>query len=279
MRGARKGAACFYLYFITLHTRGARQMTGNMKTFTVTIGRDIPQASALGYPCAWLVCTADSGQLRMRAQPAGRGGLLGLYTESGLPADFDGQKLARELQGQMRRFGCGGLLLDLPSDPGGRAFTARLAPQLAALGLVHYVPVELAGQAPQAKLILPSAISGGSFEGMLRHFTSLYPPSQLCLELIRTRNDFLMPSPDADGTPLSAEQFAELQARAGGSYYARELCCRYFTYLDDERRPHFVMFDDAATAQAKALQAAQAGLFACFALYAEWGGDIRTIFA
>lgn len=254
-------------------------MTGNMKTFTVTIGRDIPQAAALGYPCAWLACRADDGQLRMQAQPLGRGGLLGLYTESGLPADFDDRRLARDLQTQARRFGCGGLLLDLPSDAAGRAFAARLCPRLAELGLVHYVPVELADQAPQAKLILPSAISGGSFEGMLRHFTSLYPPSQLCLELIRTRSDFTMPSPDADGTPLSAERFARLHAQAGGSYYARELCCRYFTYMDEARQPHFVMFDDAATAQAKALQASRAGFFACFALYAEWGSDIRTIFA
>lgn len=252
-------------------------MTGSMKTFTVTIGRDILKASAINTPCVFLIYHPDeNGALRIDAQPVSHDGLMGVYFP-GPMGGLDAQRMTADIIRQVKRRGFSGVLLDVPTNDDGGAFLARICPFLASQGLVHYVPVELADRAPQAKLIVPSAISGGSFSEMLRHFCSLYEPSRLCLELIRTRCDFPMPSADPDGKPLSAQEFDYLMSQSGGGYYSAELCCRYFTYMDSGT-PHFVMYDDRTTAREKAAQAAAMGFFACFALYGEWGEDIRHIY-
>ncbi|MEA4920138.1 MAG: hypothetical protein VB078_04390 [Clostridiaceae bacterium] len=253
-------------------------MTGNMKTFTVSIGRDVPQATALGFPCAYLVYTADSGSLKITSPPGPKGGLMGLYG-TGVPlGGVDAERVAGEIAAQIKRRGFGGLLLDMPVTDDGAAFVSRLCPFIASMGIVHYVPVEFASRAPQAKLILPSAISGGSFSEMLERYCSNFPPSRLCLELIKTQNDFTMPSQDPSGRPLSKQEFDYLLSRSGGGYYSSDLYCRYFTYTGNDGAPHFVMFDDRVSAREKALLASRMGFFSCFALYGEWREDIKYIY-
>lgn len=252
-------------------------MTGNIKTFTVTIGRDIQRASALGFPCVDLIYSPTPEGIKPDAQPTGKGGLMGLYSQGQPLGGVDAEKVASEIGARVKRRGYGGVVLDIPVSDDGAAFISRLCPFLASMAIVHYVPVELASRAPQAKLLVPSAISGGSFAEMIEHFSSLYSPSRLCLELIRTRNDFEMPSVDSSGKALSRQEFDYLLEQSGGGYYSTELCCRYFTYMDG-KTPHFVMYDDKTSARQKAEMAARAGFFGLFALYGEWGEDINFIF-
>ena len=253
-------------------------MTGKLKTFTVAHGADLMPAAALGFPCAWLAYTIENGELRMTARTPGRGGLMGLYTTSPLPKNDDLRRLAQAIGNAVRQRQYGGVLLDLPDSDEALTFAARLCPLLTGMGIPLFLPIELGEASRDARLILPSAISGGSFDEMLARFTGFYPPSRLCLDLIRTRHDFSMPSPDADGHLLGSCAFEELLRNAGQSYYARELCCRYFTYRAEDGKPHFVMFDDVETARRKVELARDAGLFAVFALYAEGGREIQEIF-
>jgi len=249
-----------------------------MKTFTVAIGPDLGPAAALGHPCAALALSLREGRL-CPTGPIPPGGLLGLYTAGDTTPPPDPAALCRRLAAMVCRSQSCGLLLDLPEDDAGFALAASLAPQLYRMGIDVYLPVSLAHAAPQARLILPSAVSGGSLDGMLDHFLSRYPPGRLCLELVRTRHDFPMPSADPGGTLLSAARFDELYASAGQHFFSPELCANYFTYMEDGNTPHFVLFDDAETARRKLEKAQSHGFCAVFALYAEWGRDIPSVFA
>jgi len=249
-----------------------------IKTFTVAMGTDLGPAAALGYPCAALALQLREGRLC----PTGRipaGGLMGLYTAGDTTPPPDPADLCRRLAAMVCRSRSQGLLLELPEDDAGFVLAASLAPQLYHMGIDVYLPVSLAHAAPHARLILPSAVSGGTLDGMLDHFLSQYPSERLCLELVRTRHDFPMPSADPGGTLLSAAQFDELHTSAGQHFFSPELCANYFTYMEDGKSPHFILFDDAQTARRKLEKAQSRGLYAAFALYAEWGRDIPAIFA
>lgn len=248
-----------------------------IKTFTVALGQDLSPAAALGMPCARLIWTlSPEGRLIRTARPLRRGGLLGFYLSEGSAA-AEPSFLATALWEQAMRFGCTGFLLDLPEDEAGYALACTLSPRLTRSGLPVYLPISLAPADGRARLILPSAISGGTFDEMLRTFTERYPPHRLCLELVRTRHDFPMPAPDPEGTLLTAAQFEDLLKKAGGSYFSPDLCARYFTYKHEDGKPHFVLFDDAASASVKLQKAADAGFHAAFALYAEWGTALKDI--
>ena len=253
-------------------------MQNTTKTFTVAMGADLPQAAALGFPCADLIYTVQSGRLCRYGAPSAAGTLLGFYPTPGEPAP-DPHALARMLLGQARSCRAGGILLDLPEDDSGMALAARLSPMLTGRGLPVFLPVTLAEADPNARLILPSAISGGSFTGMLDHFTARFPPHRLCLELMRRRHDFPIPSPDPSGTRLPRDAFDALLQRAGGHHTSPDLCANYFTYADPDGKPRLTLFDDAATARRMRMHAQQAGITAVFALYAEWGSALADIFA
>lgn len=249
-----------------------------MKTFTVAMGHDLRPAAALGYPCAALTLLLREGRLHQTGPVPACGGLPGLYTAGDTTLPPDPAALCHQLATMVCRSQSRGLLLDLPEDDAGFALASALAPYLHRMGIDVYLPISLASAASQARYILPSAVSGGSLDGMLDHFLTQYPPERLCLELVRTRHNFPIPSADPGGTLLSAAQFEALHAHAGRHFFSPELCANYFTHMENGKTPHFVLFDDAETARRKLEKARSRGLYAAFALYSEWGGEIRTIF-
>ncbi len=253
-------------------------MHHTMKTFTVAMRQDLPQAAAMGFSCAALALRLGDVHL---APPLCRlpfGSLLGIYTDGPVTLPADLRSLCREICSCICRFGLSGVLLDLPETKEGMALAAVLCPALSGMGLPCYLPAALAEADDHAKLILPSAISGGSFSGMLDHFLSHFSPDRLCLELVRTRHDFPMPSPDPEGTLLSAEQFEKLLAHAGQSWFSPDLCANCFTYMHTDGKPHFVLYDDVGSARRKLAMARDAGFHAAFGLYCEWGREICDVF-
>ena len=249
-----------------------------MKTFTVALGRDLPQAAALGFPCAALAIHLSKGRLIPTAHNLPRGGLLGIYTDgpAAMPADL--RPLCREIYTYICRFGLSGVLLDLPEDDEGLTLASALSPSLSNMGIPCYLPLSLSAADTKARIILPSAISGGSFSGMLEHTLDKIPANRLCLEIVRTRHDFPMPTPDPEGTLLSAARFEELRNAAGESYFSPDLCAHYFTYMHPDGKPHLVLYEDIESARRKMAMAREAGLYAAFALYCEWGRDLREVF-
>ncbi len=246
-------------------------MAGSRQIFLVTLAQDMQAAQNSGAPCVYLVYTVRDGMLRYGAEPPrGRGGLMGIYGDGEAFSSADPHRTGADIAAQCRKRGLEGAVLDFSEDEGSFSFAAAVSPILHSQGVTHYLPVSFASVAPEAKLIVPSAVSGGSFTGMLADYESRFGADRLCLELVRTQNDFVMPSLSTNGASLSLADFERLYSENGGvSFFSKELCCRYFTYMD-KGTAHFVMFDDDGTAREKLIIARRRGWHTAFALYSEW---------
>ena len=87
-----------------------------------------------------------------------------------------------------------------------------------------------------------------------------------------------MPAQDADGVRLDSQSFQSLLARTGAqSFFSPQLCCKYFTYRQEDGAVHFVLFDDADTAHAKLEHIRRAGVGQVFLLYSEWAKEAREL--
>ena len=125
----------------------------------------------------------------------------------------------------------------------------------------RYIPLEYASASKKAKLLIPSALSGGSLELRLQELADLYGAQRLTLAVDRMAEDFFLPAPSGSGVPLSREELSSRIERLQPSiFFSRELCAHYFTYMSRESGAHFVLFDDSASIRLKFQVARQAGI-------------------
>lgn len=258
-------------------------MPEKLRTFLVTTAEDQKNAAALRVPAAYLFyCIGEGGVLQRRGLPASaRGGVMGIFDDGSTDWDnIDYARLSRDIVAECGRRSYGGVLMDFEENAGSLEAVRRIAPALTAKRLVHFVPLGLSAATEHAKIILPSAVSGGSYLEMLQRFTVRYPPERLCLELVRVCSDFTMPSYSSEGRSLTAAEFREILERVGPqSYFSADLCAKYFTYHGGDGQTHFLLYDDPATAAKKIEAAARLGFFAAFLLYRDWGAAAADIVA
>ena len=134
-------------------------------------------------------------------------------------------------------------------------------------GLPLYCPLAL--NAAGARLIIGTALSGGSLRAMLEEAAARCGAQRLALDLERVRMDFPLPCQTGCGTPLTRSELAALRERHPiSTYYSRELMANYFTYTEN-RSTHFVLFDDAGTLRKKAALAQSLGIQEAFLMYPE----------
>lgn len=120
--------------------------------------------------------------------------------------------------------------------------------------------------APAAKVIVPTAISGGSLQVRLEEAAARFG-ARLVLWVDRVAEDFLLPSPGGAGAPLTAEELRRRREEWGANiFFSPELCAHYFTYMAGEKG-HFVLFDDAGSIRKKLHMAAGLGIGAAFLPY------------
>ena len=166
-----------------------------------------------------------------------RGGLM-VVSDRQAPAVEQPEPLARQLVRMCLRRGFSGVVLDLEELPEGRwaedraALIRQLAPLLGAYGRRLYVPEIYAAASPEMVVLLCTALSGGSLQG-----------------LERLMMDFPLPCPSGEGIRLSREELA-IRMQGRSVFYAEDLCARYFTYRRGGQT-HFVLFDDAGTLRRK----------------------------
>lgn len=258
--------------------KGERHVSDKIKRFLVTTAQDAADAAAQGLPCAFLIYRISAGGTLQRAQVSTplRGGMMGIYDDGGL-AQADLSVLSRSIYQEYRRQNFCGVILDIDTPQQLLQSIAHLSQLLRQAGIPHVVPLAAAAAAPDARLLIPSSVSGGSFAQMLQDFSARFGAENLCLELERSCTDFPMPAHTPDGTPLTPRQFGDiLQQHRPNSYFSQPLCCKYFTYRGADGT-HFVLYDDPGTAAQKVHLAQQAGFFAAFALYRDWAGDSRYV--
>ncbi len=86
----------------------------------------------------------------------------------------------------------------------------------------------------------------------------------------RVAEDFYLPSPTGQGTPLTRDELAQrLEERAPQVYFSTDLCAHYFTYMSDASGAHFVLFDDAGSIRKKLQLARQLDIGEALLPYAQ----------
>ena len=114
------------------------------------------------------------------------------------------------------------------------------------------MPERYGAHAPHSRVMIPSALSGGSLQKRLEEALERFGESRVVLALEKRAEDFYLPSPTGSGQPLNDQELAELKRRLSPSvFFSGELCARYFTYMSRENGAHFVLFDDGDTLRHK----------------------------
>ena len=191
-----------------------------------------------------------------------RGGLMALDC-----ADFDGRgdtgPLCREILRECAARGFAGVLCDFeatPLPPLVRALQALTGP-LAKRGWPLYVPEAYGEQVTGARVLISSALSGGSLVQRLRDAQEQYGRDRVVLAVERVAEDFYLPAPQGQGRPLTREALnALLEERKPSVFFSGELCAHYFTYMSRDSGAHFVLFDDAGSIRKKLLTARSLGV-------------------
>lgn len=209
--------------------------------------------------------------LRTGIPTAARGGLMVLDGQDWGGRGESGtfcQEVVRECQAR----GFTGVICDFEGEATAMklALLRELERHVCRRGWAMYVP-ECYGEAiPNAHVMVPSALSGGSLELRLREVGERFGRGRVTLALQRAAEDFLLPAPRGSGTALTREELGRRMERLRPAvFFSRELCARYFTYMTQEGRPHFVLFDDADTLRQKLTVARQVGISTFLAAWPE----------
>lgn len=190
---------------------------------------------------------------------------------------FDGQGdpgiLCQEILRECGARGFRGVICDFHGQPIPlleRAVT-QLDELLTQRGLTLHVPEGYGHCTQKARVIIPSALSGGSLAQRLEDAAQRFSgPEHITLALRRVAEDFFLPSPTGCGHPLTREQLAELiKERNPSIFFSNELCARYFTYMSRENGAHFVLFDDEMSLRKKLQIARRLGVHRAMAALTE----------
>ena len=201
---------------------------------------------------------------------APRGGLMVVDDH-----DFDGlgstgplcQEMIRECQAR----GFSGAVLDFENRlPPLEQIAGALDEAFARQGWTLYVTERYGPHALHARVMIPSALSGGSLRRRLEEALERFGESRTVLALEKRREDFFLPSPTGSGQPLTEEELEQLKQRLAPSiFFSGDLCARYFTYMSRDNGAHFVLFDDGDTLRHKVEVARELGIRTFLAPWAE----------
>ena len=239
-----------------------------MKTYLAITPKEAGQLPACSPPLVHIAYVIDAdGMLARSNLPDGmRSGLMGLSDRCKKPL-LRAQALVRTIlhECEVRQFD--GVFADFePSPlPDRAAFLDRLGAALSQHGKQLYSPLPV----PSGRVLVSTAISGGSLREMLCDARSRYGADRTALDVQRLIMDFPLPCMSGQGRPMMTEELNSfLKRRDISTFYSRELGAHYFTHrLDGET--HFVLFDDAQSLKAKLSLGTQLGFAAAFLMYPE----------
>lgn len=223
---------------------------------------EMPRLTSPNVFPAWLsyCLSPDVGLLRLDRSHPVQGGVMVLC---GGPEEPRGNpdRLCAAVLRECAAHQFQGLLLDFDRPVSVLNQLARnLARLLPRLGVTLFLPEWLAGHIPSCRVLIPSALSGGSLELRLREAASRYGCDRVVLAVERCTEDFTLPAPDGCGVPLSPSRFESLVSHYNPHpHFSHPLCARYFTYCVGDS-VHLVLFDDEDTFVEKIACARRAGV-------------------
>ena len=253
-------------------------MNETLRKYIVTYPSDIKTNQSHPFPCVQMIYRiSESGMLqRIPSYSSQNRNIMGLSDSTGLK-NCDPDRLCRDVVTEYMRRGYAGIVLNIELENTDLDKLEKICSYLSQKKIIYFLPVELAQISADAKIIVPSSISGGSISQMLKMLTDKYSPSRICMELVRTCSDFEMPSYKPDGTAISADALNELMVTHDAqSFFSSELGCKYFTYRQDGNA-HFVLYDDSEMASYKIRLAQTAGFYGVFMVYSQWSDSLNII--
>lgn len=224
---------------------------------------DCQRAMAYGVPVAHMAYRVGRGGHLYRANlplPV-RGGLLALDA-SGFDGRGDPSQLCREILREcgMRKFD--GILCDFDglSLPFLEQAIRQLGQAAHQRGWPLYVTENYGDTTELCRVLLPTAISGGTLEQRIRTALNRYGSGRVALAAQRAAEDYTLPSAAGQGQPLTRAELADRVTRFSPAvYFDHGLCAHHFTYMD-QGVAHFVLFDDSGSLLRKLSLARELGI-------------------
>lgn len=246
--------------------KGVNRMTSNLNLILTVPPSQAHAALAFGVPVAHMAYRMGAGPRLFRGSIplALRGGLLmlddrGFSAQQGENAPFC-QQVIRECTGR----GYDGVVADWENRPSSAqaALAQELDKVLADKGWPLYITEPYGSCTRHARVMISSAVSGGSLAARLSEAGEKYGIERVALAVERSAEDFTMPAPDGCGRSLSQEELRRLMEEYHSpTYFSGELCAHYFTYRPaGEGGVHFVLFDDEGSIRKKLQVARNAGV-------------------
>ena len=243
---------------------------------------DVTAAQAHGLTLAHMAYRVGGGPHLFRSnQPIpARGGLM--YIDDG---GFDGRgtpdAFCQEVVRECAARGFGGVVCAFDRKlPLLSTVVEQLGPMLVRQGRSFYVSEPYGRCTATGRVLIPTALSGGSLRQRLGEAVERYGAGRVALAVERTAADFFLPSPDGQGRPLTREELkARLEERSPSVFFSDELCARYFTYMNRQSGAHFVLFDDAGSIRKKLRLAEALGIDRALLCYPEVSDLMRDILA
>lgn len=243
----------------------------------VCAGADIGRAAGHGHPlldlCFGVTARGALGRLQWSAVEADN--YIGIRDCPAGLADINAAAFAADLVYEIKKLNARGVFADFEnSSDASRALCAALDDALWNEGLPLFVPAVRGDDTQHAILTVETAVSGGSLRGMIEELQKKYGADRIAALLRPVSADFSLPSASPDGMSLAPDERAALRERTQAQvFFSKELCAKYFTYMDADSHGHFVLFDDETTLEEKVGQLTGLGVPYLFALYP----DVRSM--
>lgn len=212
-------------------------------------------ALAFGAPVAHMAYRVGGGPHLFRANipVAVRGGLM-VIDDAGFDGLGESTLFCQEVIRECASRNFDGIICDFEARP-----FSILGKIVAELGeLTHkrswplYVTEPYARYSDKARVLISSALSGGSLRQRLSEAAEQYGPRRTVLAIERVCRDFFLPSPTGQGVALSQEELKRrMDDQSPSVFFSSELCAYYFTYMSPQNGAHFILFDNAGSIRKK----------------------------
>lgn len=229
-------------------------MRGKTNLILAATPQELTAAKSFRLPLAHVAYRIGGGPhlYRDKSPVIFRGGWM-VVGDAGFDGRGDPAPFCQEVLRECAARGFSGVICDFESSlPLLSRIISTLAPLLLRKGFPLFVSERYGDSSKTAKVLISTALSGGSLRQRLEEAAARYGANRVALAVERVAQDFYLPSPTGQGVPLSTEELRQkLQELTPSVFFSNELCAHYFTYMSRQTGAHFVLFDDATSIRKK----------------------------